>query len=89
NTGNYTNADQAKQEALNNTIIAGQDLLKNTNATQAEVDNAAKAITNAINGLNGDTNLTNAKNAAPEDIQKALDSKTTEITDATNIDQAT
>ena len=89
NTGNYTNADQAKQEALNNTIIAGQDLLKNTNATQAEVDNAAKAITNAINGLNGDTNLTNAKNAATEDIQKALDSKTTEITDATNIDQAT
>ncbi|MBF5066988.1 hypothetical protein G6O45_27650, partial [Salmonella enterica subsp. enterica serovar Istanbul] len=68
--------DQAKQEALNNTIIAGQDLLKNTNATQAEVDNAAKAITNAINGLNGDTNLTNAKNAATEDIQKALDSKT-------------
>ena len=89
NTGNYTNADQANQEALNNAITAGQEILKNTNATQAEVDNAAKSITDAINGLNGDTNLANAKNAATEDIQKALDTKTTEITDATNIDQAT
>ena len=88
-TGNYANADQANQEALNNAINAGQEILKNTNATQAEVDNAAKAITDAINGLNGDTNLANAKNAATEDIQKALDTKTTEITDATNIDQAT
>ncbi|MCC4328573.1 DUF1542 domain-containing protein [Limosilactobacillus reuteri] len=88
NTGNYTNADQANQEALNNAITAGQEILKNTNATQADVDNAAKAITDAINGLNGDTNLTNAKNAATEDIQKALDTKTTEITNATNIDQA-
>ena len=88
-TGNYANADQANQEALNNAINAGQEILKNTNATQAEVDNAAKAITDAINGLNGDTNLANAKNAATEDIQKALNTKTTEITDATNIDQAT
>jgi len=88
-TGNYTNADQANQEALNNAIIAGQEILKNTSATQAQVDSAAKAITDAISGLNGDTNLTNAKNAATEDIKKTLDTKTTEITDATNIDQAT
>ena len=88
-TGNYTNADQANQEALNNAIIAGQEILKNTSATQAQVDSAAKAITDAISGLNGDTNLANAKTAATEDIQKALDTKTTEITDATNIDQAT
>ncbi|OYS39888.1 DUF1542 domain-containing protein, partial [Lactobacillus taiwanensis] len=88
-TGNYTNADQANQEALNNAITAGQEILKNTNATQAEVNNAAKAITDAINGLNGDSNLANAKTAATEDIQKALDTKTTEITDATNIDQVT
>ncbi|MTE03451.1 DUF1542 domain-containing protein [Lactobacillus johnsonii] len=88
-TGNYTNADQANQEALNNAIIAGQEILKNTSATQAQVDSAAKAITDAISGLDGDTNLTNAKNAATEDIKKTLDTKTTEITDATNIDQAT
>ena len=88
-TGNYTNADQANQEALNNAINAGQDLLKNTNATQAEVDSAAKAITAAINGMNGDTNLAKAKTAATEDIQKALDTKTTQITDANNIDQTT
>lgn len=88
-TGNYTNADEANQEALNNAITAGQEILKNTNATQAQVDSAAKAITEAINGLNGDTNLAKAKNAATEDIQKALDTKTTQITDATNIDQAT
>ena len=88
-TGNYTNADQAKQEALNNAITAGQEILKNTNATQAQVNSAAKAITEAINGLNGDTNLANAKTAATEDIKKALDTKTTQITDATNIDQAT
>ena len=86
-TGNYTNSDQAKQEALTNAINAGQEVLKNTKATQAEVDAATKAITDAINGLNGDTNLENAKNAATEDIQKALDAKTTEITAATNIDQ--
>ncbi|MDK8116424.1 DUF1542 domain-containing protein [Limosilactobacillus reuteri] len=89
NTGNYTNADQANQEALNNAITAGQEILKNTNATQADVDNAAKAITEAINGLNGDTKFAKAKTAATEDIQKALDTKTTQITDATNIDQAT
>ncbi|MDE6948136.1 MAG: FIVAR domain-containing protein, partial [Limosilactobacillus sp.] len=88
-TGNYTNADQANQEVLNNAITAGQDLLKNTKATQAQVDSAAKAITNAINGLNGNTNLANAKTTATEDIKKALDTKTTEITEATNIDQAT
>ncbi|MCH5378674.1 DUF1542 domain-containing protein, partial [Limosilactobacillus reuteri] len=88
-TGNYTNADQANQEALNNAITAGQEILKNTKATQAQVNSAAKAITEAINGLNGDTNLAKAKTAATEDIQKALDTKTTQITDATNIDQAT
>ena len=88
-TGNYTNADQAKQEALNNAITAGQDLLTKTKVTQAEVVNAARAITDAISNLNGDTNLEKAKTAATEDIQKALDTKTTEITDATNIDQAT
>ncbi|WP_302320236.1 YSIRK-type signal peptide-containing protein, partial [Lactobacillus intestinalis] len=54
-TGNYTNADQANQEALNNAITAGQEILKNTNATQAQIDSAAKAITDAISGLNGDT----------------------------------
>lgn len=48
-----------------------------------------RLLLEAINGLNGDTNLANAKNAATEDIQKALDTKTTQITDATNIDQAT
>ncbi len=88
-TGNYTNADQAKQEALNNAITAGQEILKNTNATQAQVNSAAKAITEAISGLNGNANLEDAKDAATEAIQKALDSKTTQITDATNIDQAT
>ncbi|MCC4326543.1 DUF1542 domain-containing protein, partial [Limosilactobacillus reuteri] len=88
-TGNYTNADQAKQEALNNAIAAGQTVLNNTNATQAEVDNAAKAITDAISGLNGNANLEDAKDAATEAIQKALDTKTTEITAATNIDQVT
>ncbi|MDL2057406.1 DUF1542 domain-containing protein [Limosilactobacillus reuteri] len=88
-TGNYTNADQAKQEALNNAITAGQTVLNNTNATQTEVDNASKAITDAISGLNGNANLEDAKDAATEAIQKALDSKTTQITDATNIDQAT
>ena len=89
NTGNYTNADQANQEVLNNAITAGQEILKNTNATQADVDNAAKAIIDAINGLNGDTNLTNAKNAATEDIQKALDTKTTDDAIKTAQDKGT
>ena len=88
-TGNYTNADQAKQEALNNVITAGQDLLTKTKVTQAEVVNAARAITDAISNLNGDTNLANAKTAATDDIQKALDTKTKEINAANNIDQTT
>ena len=86
-TGNYTNADQAKQEALNNAITAGQDLLTKTKVTQAEVVNAARAITDAISNLNGDTNLANAKTTATEDIDSALTAKTNQINQATNIDQ--
>ncbi|MDE7040521.1 MAG: FIVAR domain-containing protein, partial [Limosilactobacillus sp.] len=88
-SNNYTNADETQKTAYDSAVTAAQTVLNKTNATQAEVDNAVKAITDAINGLNGDTNLANAKNVATEDIQKALNTKTTEITDATNIDQAT
>ncbi|MFY0930562.1 FIVAR domain-containing protein, partial [Lactobacillus paragasseri] len=49
-TGNYTNADQANQEALTNAITAGQNVLTKNNATQAEVDNAVKTINDAISG---------------------------------------
>ncbi len=86
-TDNYTDADQEKQDALTNAINAGQDILKKTNATQAEVDNAVKTINAAIDGLNGTTNLENAKTDATTAIDKALNAKTAEINQATNIDQ--
>ena len=86
-TGNYTNADQANQEALTNAITTGQNVLTKNNATQAEVDNAVKTINDAISGLNGNSNLEDAKKTATADIEKTLNDKTAEINKATNIDQ--
>lgn len=88
-TSDYTDADQAKQEALTNAITAGQNILTKPNATQAEVDNAVKTINDAISDLNGTTNLETAKTDATDAIDKALADKTKEINDATNIDQTT
>ena len=88
-TGNYTDADKTKQEALTNAITAGQNILTKPNATQAEVDNAVKTIKDAISDLNGTTNLETAKTDATDAIDKALADKTKEINDATNIDQTT
>ncbi|WP_302117840.1 DUF1542 domain-containing protein [uncultured Limosilactobacillus sp.] len=84
-TGNYINADRAQQEALTNAINAGQDLLNNSQITQAEVDQVVKNITDAINSLNGDTNLANAKTEATTAIENALAEKTTEITNASDL----
>lgn len=86
-TSDYTDADQAKQEALTNAITAGQSILNKQNATQAEVDNAVKTIKDAISDLNGTTNLETAKTDATAAINNELKDKTTEINQATNIDQ--
>lgn len=86
-TSDYTDADQAKQEALTNAITAGQNILTKPNATQAEVDNAVKTINDAISDLNGTTNLETAKTDATAAINNELKGKTTAINQATNIDQ--
>ena len=86
-TSDYTDADQAKQEALTNAITAGQSILTKPNATQAEVDNAVKTINDAISDLNGTTNLETAKTDATAAINNELKDKTTAINQAANIDQ--
>ncbi len=80
---NYTAADTDKQTAYTDAITAGSNLLADTSATTEQVQNQITAITNAKKALNGDSNVTDAKNA----IQNALDAKKAAITAATNIDQ--
>ena len=80
---NYTAADTDKQTAYTDAITGGSNLLADTSATTEQVQNQITAITNAKKALNGDSNVTDAKNA----IQNALDAKKAAITAATNIDQ--
>ena len=66
---NYTNADSNLQKAYTDAISAGQTVLSNANATQAEVNNALTTINNAKDALNGDAK----KAASKEALQKAVD----------------
>ena len=49
----YRNADVYQQKALDDAIKNGQDVLNDPKADQKKVDNADKAITDALNGLKG------------------------------------
>ena len=49
----YRNADADQQKALDDAIKNGQDVLNDPKADQKKVDDADKAITDALNGLKG------------------------------------
>lgn len=54
-TDTYTNADPDKKKAYDDAIAEGDKVLKDKNSTQAQIDAAAKKITDAKNALNGTT----------------------------------
>lgn len=67
-TGNYTNADTAAQQALNDALTSGEGITANGNTPVDTVDAAIKTLTEAMNKLNGDTKLAATKTAAKEVI---------------------
>ena len=68
-TGNYTNADTAAQRALNDALTNGEDITTSGNTAAGDVEAAIKALTEAMNGLNGDEKLADAKTKAQEAIE--------------------
>lgn len=85
-TANYKNADPEKQQALDKAIEDGQKLLDQTTPapTAEEMNQAAKAITEAQNALNGAQTIITAKDAAKTAIDQAAKNKDAEI-DASNL----
>lgn len=67
-TGNYTNADTAAQQALNDALTSGEGITANGNTPVDTVDAAIKTLTEAMNKLNSDTKLAATKTAAKEVI---------------------
>ena len=51
----YQNGGDATKKAYDDAVSAGKDVLDNPDATQTQVDNAAKAIEDAKNNLDGKT----------------------------------
>ena len=68
-TGNYTNADTAAQQALNAALTNGEGITTSGNTAANDVETAIKALTEAMHGLNGDTKLADAKTKAQEAIE--------------------
>ena len=86
NSDNYASASQDAKDAYDSAISEANTVLANENSTQAQVDEAKQKIADAQSKLNGISNL---KDNAKKEIQTALATKLKEISDATNIDQAT
>ena len=63
-TGNYTNADTAAQQALDDALTNGEGIMTSGNTAATDVEKAIAALKQATNGLNGEEKLTNAKAAA-------------------------
>ncbi|WP_426461345.1 hypothetical protein [Mycoplasma hafezii] len=71
-TVNYTDADANKKTTFDNKLTEAQNALKdNQNTTLADAQRLAQELTSATTTLNGDTNLSNAKQQAETAI-KAL-----------------
>lgn len=85
-SADYTSSSKEVKGAYDSAISEAKTVLDNSNATQAQVDEAKQKITDAQSKLNGVSNL---KDSAKGEIQTALDKKLNEIKNATNIDQAT
>ncbi|KRL79238.1 hypothetical protein FC36_GL000846 [Ligilactobacillus equi DSM 15833 = JCM 10991] len=61
---NYAQANQADKDALDKALEAGKQVTANPAATQVEVNNAKKAIEDALNRING-------KSVAPSGVEVA------------------
>ncbi|WLP85337.1 hypothetical protein [Mycoplasma seminis] len=90
---NYTNASVDKQQALTDAINAATTATaaNGTNLDKTAVDKLAKAIADAVKGLNGDSNLTTAKTNANKALDKlnnlsqaVIDAYKTEVAAATS-----
>ncbi|MEY8442017.1 DUF1542 domain-containing protein, partial [Lactobacillaceae bacterium 24-114] len=81
-SADYTGADAADQEAYDNAITAAEVVLSNSSATQAQVDEALANINAAKGKLNG---LENLKQSALDAINKAADTKNSEIDASTTL----
>ncbi|MBW1159947.1 GA module-containing protein, partial [Escherichia coli] len=63
-TVNFTDADQAKQQAYNTAVTNAENIISKANggnATQAEVEQAIKQVNAAKQALNGNANVQHAK----------------------------
>ena len=94
-TGNYTNADTAAQQALNDALTSGEGITANGNTPVDTVDAAIKTLTEAMNKLNGDTKLAATKAAAKEIIngltnlnQAQKEAALAQVEAATTVDEA-
>ena len=94
-TGNYTNADTAAQQALNDALTSGEGITANGNTPVDTVDAAIKTLTEAMNKLNGDTKLAATKTAAKEVIngltnlnQAQKEAALAQVEAATTVDEA-
>ena len=94
-TGNYTNADTAAQQALNDALTSGEGITANGNTPVDTVDAAIKTLTEAVNKLNGDTKLAATKTAAKEVIngltnlnQAQKEAALAQVEAATTVDEA-
>ena len=64
---NFTDADKAKRDAYTNAVSRAETILNKTqgaNTSKQDVEAAIQNVSSAKNALNGDQNVTNAKNAA-------------------------
>ena len=94
-TGNYTNADTAAQQALNDALTSGEGITANGNTPVDTVDAAIKTLTEAMNKLNGDTKLAATKTAVKEVIngltnlnQAQKEAALAQVEAATAVDEA-
>ena len=94
-TGNYTNADTAAQQALNDALTSGEGITANGNTPVDTVDVAIKTLTEAMNKLNGDTKLAATKTAVKEVIngltnlnQAQKEAALAQVEAATTVDEA-
>ena len=94
-TGNYTNADTAAQQALNDALTSSEGITANGNTPVDTVDAAIKTLTEAMNKLNGDTKLAATKTAAKEVIngltnlnQAQKEAALAQVEAATTVDEA-
>lgn len=75
-TVNFTDADQAKQQAYNTDVTNAENIISKANggnATQAEVEQAIKQVNAAKQALNGNANVQHAKDEATALINSSND----------------